>query len=66
MVLDALTRVISQVTSEDQRLEQMATLLGLSLFAKFVYICIVLFKTSHATRLHPNNDWREASVVLEN
>lgn len=59
LVLDAVNRVVSQLSSEDKRLEQMGTLLGISFFAKFVYIGIIFFTSSRATRLLPTESKTE-------
>jgi hypothetical protein len=51
LVMDALGRVIGVVSSEDERLKQMGTVLGMALVAKVVYIGIILYKSSQATKL---------------
>ncbi len=59
VILDAVGRQVTQVSSEDQRAEQLGTLIGAGLFLKCVYIALVLFKSSRATKLHPK-DTRDA------
>jgi ABC-type multidrug transport system ATPase subunit len=51
LVMDAVGRVLTVVSSEDDRLKQMGTLLGMALVAKVVYIGIILYKSSQATKL---------------
>jgi hypothetical protein len=53
LVMDALGLVIGLVSSEDERLKQMGTVLGMALVAvaKVVYIGIILYKSSQATKL---------------
>lgn len=55
VILDAVSRQVSQISSKDKRAEQLGTLIGTGLFVKCVYIAIVLFKSSRATKLYPKD-----------
>lgn len=52
VVMDAVGLVIHVVSSEDARLEQMGILIGMALIAKCLYVAIVLYKSSQATKLN--------------
>lgn len=61
VILDAVSRQVSQISSEDQRAVQLGTLIGIGLLVKCVYIAIVLFKSSRSTKLYPRKETRDES-----
>ena len=49
LVLDAIHKVIPLYSSEDKRLEQMASLLGIALVAKGIAMAVLLYNSSRTT-----------------
>jgi len=64
IVLDAFHKLVPLISSEDKRPRQMGTLMGMALVAKSIYIAIVLFKSSRATRLHQHLEETETTEEI--
>lgn len=52
LILDAISQFIYYVSSEDKRLKQIGSLLGMAVAAKSLYVFIVLYMSSQATNVY--------------
>ncbi|CAJ1945545.1 unnamed protein product [Cylindrotheca closterium] len=51
LILESLSKIVPNVSGDDNRMDAMAIILGMALGYKFLYVAIFLFRTSQSTKL---------------